>query len=141
MVTHRAFYSGNGISFTIFARFTSIFLNSVTLTAILKFTFKSSKFRELPMVGIYVLRTPALLLRDPVLVKQVLITKFNSFRNNDSCYQMDGESDHVFGNNPFILKDDAWKVKRHQVVSAMSPARVLFSKFVASYYSFRFYIL
>ncbi len=93
------------------------------------------------MVGIYVLRTPALLLRDPVLVKQVLITKFNNFRNNDNCYQMDGESDHVFGNNPFILKNDAWKVKRHQVVSAMSPARVLFLKFVASYYSFCFYNL
>jgi hypothetical protein len=66
-----------------------------------------------------------LLLRDTKLVKQVLITKFNIFRNNEVSYQMDKHSDHIFGNNPFVLKDDGWKTKRSQISPAMAPARVL----------------
>lgn len=43
--------------------------------------------REHSAVGIYILRSPSLLVFDHELIKQVLISKFRNFRNNDVAYQ------------------------------------------------------
>jgi hypothetical protein len=70
------------------------------------------------------LRTPSLLIFDHELIKSVLIKNFKNFRNNDVAFQMDKNSDPLFGRNPFILQDDEWKEKRNQVSPAMSQSKV-----------------
>jgi len=44
---------------------------------------------------------PMLLIRDPEIVKSVLVKDFNSFHNNDIEYVP--EVDPLFGRNPFLL--------------------------------------
>jgi cytochrome P450 family 6 len=44
---------------------------------------------------------PALLIRDPELIKTVLVKDFNSFHDND--VHSDPEVDPLFGRNPFVL--------------------------------------
>jgi hypothetical protein len=45
-----------------------------------------------------------LLIRDPELIKTVLVKDFNSFHDND--VQSDPEVDLLFGRNPFVLKGE-----------------------------------
>lgn len=80
----------------------------------------------------YVLRSPTLLAIDKSVIKEVLIKNFKSFHNNEVSYQMDKNSDPLFGRNPFILKDEEWKEKRNQIAPAMTIARVMHIIFFAN---------
>jgi hypothetical protein len=51
--------------------------------------------------GVFKLGQPMLLIRDPEIVKSVLVKDFNSFHNNDMISGFD--VDKVFGRNPFVL--------------------------------------
>lgn len=54
--------------------------------------------------GVFKFGQPTLLIRDPELVKTVLVKDFNSFHDND--FQSDPEVDPLFGRNPFVLTGD-----------------------------------
>lgn len=62
------------------------------------------------MYGCYVMQTPAVLLRDPELIKQVLQTDFDSFANNLATLHQD--LDPILRKNPFFAKDKAWEESR-----------------------------
>jgi len=51
--------------------------------------------------GVFKFGQPMLLIRDPEIVKNVLVKDFNSFHDND--IEMDPDVDPVFGRNPFLL--------------------------------------
>jgi len=51
--------------------------------------------------GVFNLRQPELLIRDPEIIKSVLVKEFNSFHDND--IESVADVDPVFGRNPFVL--------------------------------------
>jgi cytochrome P450 family 6 len=65
-----------------------------------------------PCVGFYVIDKPYLLIRDPELVKNILIKDFNNFtnKNGKSC-----KSDIIGNMNLFFLKNPDWKHVRNQL--------------------------
>ncbi|KAJ8680137.1 hypothetical protein QAD02_015924 [Eretmocerus hayati] len=71
------------------------------------------------VIGFYFVRKPAIIVRDPELVKSVLVTNFNSFRNNS--IQLNEKSDPVMAKNPFFATDpDTWKTSRTRTVQHLS---------------------
>ena len=51
--------------------------------------------------GVFSFRKPTLLIRDPEIVKCILVKDFNSFHDNDMPALLD--VDPLFGRNPFFL--------------------------------------
>ncbi|XP_049821971.1 cytochrome P450 6j1-like [Aethina tumida] len=63
-----------------------------------------------PFVGIYKSGTPALLVRDPDLLKAITVRNFKSFYDND--VYLDKKNDPILGRNPFFLRGEEWKQTR-----------------------------
>lgn len=61
---------------------------------------------------------------EPELVKDVLIRKFNIFRNNPFTDMIDPKNDPLFAQNPFFLKNDEWKEKRAEITPAFTTNRL-----------------
>ncbi|KAF5289834.1 hypothetical protein FQR65_LT11720 [Abscondita terminalis] len=62
--------------------------------------------------------SPALLIRDPELIKQVLIKDFNYFNEND--FDVDRKNDYLMAKNPFFSKGDDWKISRGQLSPSLT---------------------
>lgn len=65
---------------------------------------------------------PAILLRDPEIIEDVLVKNFSHFHDNDLDVKV--EHDEIFGDNPFTSKGERWKTKRTQHLSSLTPAKV-----------------
>ncbi|XP_061395800.1 LOW QUALITY PROTEIN: probable cytochrome P450 6g2 [Musca vetustissima] len=65
------------------------------------------KAEDKPFVGIYVFYRPAILLREPELIKRILVRDFPKFSNRFSCSDIEG--DPLGSQNLFMLKNPAWK--------------------------------
>ena len=52
--------------------------------------------------GIFKFRQPALLLRDPEIIRDVIVKEFSSFQDND--FHSNVDIDPLFGRNPFVLR-------------------------------------
>ncbi|XP_017467754.1 PREDICTED: probable cytochrome P450 28d1 [Rhagoletis zephyria] len=63
-------------------------------------------------VGVFLLRTPQLMLLEPKLVHDVFVTSFNHFNSNDVAKLIDKKKDPLIANNPFILSGKEWREKR-----------------------------
>lgn len=50
---------------------------------------------------------PAIILCDPDLIKDILITNFNHFRNNE--FQVSKKHDPLSAISPFFSKDEEWQ--------------------------------
>lgn len=72
--------------------------------------------------GFFKFRQPALLVRDPELVKTILVKDFSSFHDNDM--ETDEDLDPMFGRNPFVLRGDRWKLTRSQLTPAFSQSKI-----------------
>jgi cytochrome P450 len=57
-------------------------------------------------------------------VKDVLISNFKNFNENDLSDMFDKESDPIFGRNPFLLNGNEWKEKRAEITPAFTMSRV-----------------
>ncbi|GAB0090273.1 hypothetical protein DMENIID0001_049870 [Sergentomyia squamirostris] len=82
------------------------------------------KYRGIPFVGIYALRSPMLLVTDPEFSRQILIGKFRQFYNNESSQMLSLKSDPIIGLNPFFLRDEKWKNVRQEITPGFSNNRV-----------------
>jgi cytochrome P450 family 6 len=60
-----------------------------------------------PYVGIFSFDQPSLLVRDPELVKNILVKDSNNFA--DRIVSVDGNTDILFGRNLFTLKGQRWR--------------------------------
>ncbi|KAK4883201.1 hypothetical protein RN001_006520 [Aquatica leii] len=74
------------------------------------------KYTDFSYVGFYKMRTPGIILRDPELVREVLIKSFNYFQAND--LKIDDSNDPLVAKNPFFIHGDKWKHNR----SLLSPS-------------------
>lgn len=71
------------------------------------------KAKDSSIVGIYLFHRPALLIRDPELIKRILIRDFNKFCNRYSNSDVLG--DPLGSQNLFFLKNPAWKEIRFKL--------------------------
>lgn len=60
--------------------------------------------------------------RDPDLIKDVLISEFNSFRSND--FNLSKKYDPLLAPNPFFTVDDEWREGRKTIIPAFSQNKV-----------------
>ncbi|XP_018565132.1 cytochrome P450 6k1-like [Anoplophora glabripennis] len=65
------------------------------------------KFEDCPFVGVYRMGQPCLLIRDPEIIKNVLIKDVSCFME-----KVDRELDPLISRNTFIMKGDEWKRAR-----------------------------
>ncbi|XP_037043595.1 probable cytochrome P450 6g2 [Bradysia coprophila] len=63
-----------------------------------------------PIVGIHFFHKPALVIKDPELIKKVLVKDFNSF--NDRHSASDIHTDILGSTNLFFIRNPAWKILR-----------------------------
>lgn len=72
--------------------------------------------------GIFVIDKPVLVLRDPELVKRVLVKDFHQFVNRTTNVMQ--ENQPIFGNLPFFSKDETWKTIRPQITRAFTTGKL-----------------
>lgn len=75
-------------------------------------------------MGIIQTREPRLLALEPEIIKDILIRKFQNFRNSEFTDMIDTEYDPLFAKNPFFLKDEEWKEKRAEITPAFTTNRL-----------------
>lgn len=80
------------------------------------------KYSSQPYIGYYKLLKPAIVARDSDLIKDIMITKFNCFRNND--FNVSKKHDPLIAQNPFFTRDDEWKEGRKLVTPIYSSSKV-----------------
>lgn len=68
------------------------------------------------VVGIFDFTEPTILLRDPELVKKLVVKDFDSFQDHQSF--VDENSDKLFGNSLLMMKGEKWRDMR----ATLSPA-------------------
>lgn len=74
-----------------------------------------------PYIGYYVLDKPHLLLRDPELIKHVLIKDFNYFSNRNATSV---PSDIIGNMNLFVVKNPEWKYIRQKLSPIFTSGRL-----------------
>lgn len=80
-----------------------------------------NEFQDSSMVGYYKATSPALMIRDPKLVKMVLQTNFSSFHDNGMEIS---ELDVLISKNPFFTNGEAWVTARKRLTYAFSSMRL-----------------
>ena len=70
------------------------------------------KSKGLPYMGFYIIHKPCLLLRDPELIKQILVKDYNTFADK---YMQSGRDDHLGNFNLFLVRNPGWKILRHKL--------------------------
>uniref|UniRef100_A0A1A9X3B0 Cytochrome P450 n=1 Tax=Glossina brevipalpis TaxID=37001 RepID=A0A1A9X3B0_9MUSC len=69
-------------------------------------------------VGVYLMRTPQLMILNPQIVHDILVNDFKHFEDNDVGKLIDRAKDPLIAQNPFILMGEEWRQQR----SLLSPA-------------------
>lgn len=75
-----------------------------------------------PYVGFYIFHKPCLLLRDPEIIKQILIRDFEDF--SDRHFAGSQEKDSIGMKNLFGLKNPAWKYLRTKITPALTRGKL-----------------
>lgn len=70
------------------------------------------------------MRSPRILILDPLLAKDILVKNFKNFRENEFSKMMDEKSDPLFARNPFLSRADEWKERRNEISPAFSTNRM-----------------
>lgn len=74
-----------------------------------------------PLVGFFTFDQPALLIRDPDIVKQILVRDFNYF--HDRVMHQPAHN-KIFGNVLFNMKNPEWKSVRAKITPVFSSAKI-----------------
>lgn len=86
-----------------------------------------SEYSNEPYIGYYKMLMPAVLARDPDFIKDVLITEFNKFRDND--FNLSKKQDPLTATNPFFVRDEVWKENRRRILPTFAQTKVKHSHF------------
>lgn len=77
---------------------------------------------DAPYFGAYVFNSPCLILKDPEIIKQVMIKDFNYFPNRSGFF--DENIDPVSANTIFTAKGSVWKTLRSKITPAFSSGKI-----------------
>lgn len=80
------------------------------------------KYKNDPFVGIHRMGQPCLLIRDPEIIKNVLIKDFLCFMDND--ISIDKELDPLISRNTFTMKGEDWKRGRQFITPNFASAKI-----------------
>lgn len=72
--------------------------------------------------GAFKFSQPELIIRDPELIKNILVKEFTSF--HDNAIHVDLNTDPMFGRNPFCLTGEQWKITRAQLMPAFTVTKL-----------------
>ncbi|KAH8354947.1 hypothetical protein KR093_002666, partial [Drosophila rubida] len=79
-------------------------------------------FEKEPLMGIYLLHRPALIIKDLELIKTVMIKKFNYFTNR--ALQTDPHRDPLGYNNLFFVRNPEWKDLRNKISPVFTSGKI-----------------
>lgn len=79
-------------------------------------------FENEPLIGVYLLHRPALVLKDLELIKTVMIKKFNYFTNR--ALQTDPHHDPLGNNNLFFVRNPEWKDLRNKISPVFTSGKI-----------------
>lgn len=77
--------------------------------------------KGLPYIGIYLFDRPTLILRDPELIKRILIKDFNYFSDR---YSRAAITDRLGNSNLFMIKNPDWKLVRSKLTPIFTSGRL-----------------
>ncbi|XP_039957012.1 cytochrome P450 6g1-like isoform X1 [Bactrocera tryoni] len=84
--------------------------------------YKDARMSKAAAVGIYILNRPALVLREPELIKHVLIKEFPKFANRSGgC---DPHDDPLGSNNLFLIRNPQWKDLRTKITPIFTTGKI-----------------
>lgn len=86
------------------------------------FGFVCSDYPNVPYFGYYKILKPGIVLRDPELIKDVLIKNFNSVHEND--VSLSRRYDPLLVANPFLTNEDEWRRNRNVLTVIFSLNKV-----------------
>ena len=78
--------------------------------------------RDLSLLGFYIFDKPYLLIRDPELIKHVLVKDFDYFPDRYSC--ADEKDDRLGYANVFMIKNPRWKSLRQKLTPFFTPGKL-----------------
>ncbi|XP_011183464.2 probable cytochrome P450 28c1 isoform X1 [Zeugodacus cucurbitae] len=81
-------------------------------------------------VGVFLLRSPLLMLLEPQLVHDVFVTSFRHFNSNDVAKLIDRNKDPLLMCNPFVLSDREWHIQRSLVSPGFTISRIRTSYYI-----------
>lgn len=97
-------------SFPLLGHFARMILLQENIADTIRYLYNHPNAKEQPFIGINVFHKPAILLRDPDLIKQIGIKDSNYFTDHHTG--ADPLHDPVGGNNLFQLKNPVWRKLR-----------------------------
>ncbi|XP_076303805.1 cytochrome P450 9e2-like [Lasioglossum baleicum] len=74
------------------------------------------------MFGIYDMFTPALVVREPQLIKTILQSNFSNFHKNG--FEISPKKDRLLTYNPFFAQGEAWSTGRRRLTLGFSTAKL-----------------
>jgi len=81
-------------------------------------------FPNAKYIGLISFGTPTVLLRDPELIKDVMVKDFESFPDHQSFF--DENVDPLFGKNIFFLRGDRWREMRNTLSPSFTASKMKF---------------
>lgn len=78
--------------------------------------------QDAPYVGFYIFHKPCLLLRDPDIIKQIMIKDFENF--SDRHFAGSNQKDSIGMKNLFGLKNPAWKYLRSKITPTLTRGKL-----------------
>lgn len=78
-------------------------------------------FNDVPFVGFYKLLTPAIMIRDPELQREILVKAFSNFHDNDATVSA---KDDLRSTNPFFKNGEQWQRGRTYFGSFFSANKI-----------------
>ncbi|XP_060657330.1 probable cytochrome P450 6w1 [Drosophila nasuta] len=79
-------------------------------------------FEKEPLIGVYLMHRPALIIKDLELIKTVMIKKFNYFTNR--ALQTDPHRDPLGYNNLFFVRNPEWKDLRTKISPVFTSGKI-----------------
>ncbi|XP_046830997.1 uncharacterized protein LOC124429586 [Vespa crabro] len=79
--------------------------------------YKEAK-QDAPYIGFYIFHKPCLLLRDPYIIKQIMIRDFNNF--SDRHFAGSNQKDSIGMKNLFGMKNPTWKYLRSKITPTLT---------------------
>ncbi|KAF2901778.1 hypothetical protein ILUMI_04407 [Ignelater luminosus] len=81
-----------------------------------------NEYRGYYYVGLFNFWNPAVVIRNPEIIKDVLIKQFGNFHNN--WIDVELNIDPIIGFNPFVLNDGLWKTIRTQLTPQLTSSKI-----------------
>ncbi|KAH8384603.1 hypothetical protein KR093_002178 [Drosophila rubida] len=101
---------------------TTVFKNESSFGLHISKIYSDPRMKDEAAVGIYVVNQPALVIREPELIKSVLIKDFNRFSNR--YVRSDPHGDTLGTNNLFMVRNPEWKEIRTKLTPVFTSGKL-----------------